>query len=923
MHTLTPKTLVSGLVLTSALLLLGTPAPAQSSPAAAATASPAPNPVAGAARAAVKAATAAVEELNYEKFTLTGKKETGLFTVWRKAGKVYIELSKDQLDKEYYEHATTVNGLGGYGILSGDDFQMQAVIVKFVRTGPTAIAVVLPQIRFQSQPGTPIDIAVKASTADSVQAVAAIVAEDKDAGKIVFDASFLLGDTLDLGATLTDALEKTNPAGAYHLDTTKTYFGPAKTFPKNVVIEADQTFVSMKPITLNTVVDPRSVQFRVKYNFAELMSTPGYMPRLEDDRVGFWDDPFIQFDKDNRWDNHVHYILRRDIEASDPSKPSPAKKPLVYTLTNTIPMQYRAAIRDAILEWNKAFVKIGILDAIQVVDQPNDPTWDPDDIRYNTIRWLPEANDSGFAEAQIEWDPRTGEIFRSGVLIDADLMRFGKLIYADEVPGAINPDPASPLSPAQLGDPALWDPTKIDPTVWGFAPKRRAGTFMHRDTGALAQAQFGALAFELYGENVPDDYTYLYLKSLIMHEVGHDFGLGHNFMGHGAFSATELRDKAFTGRNGVASSVMEYAPINLWPKGASHGDLFSPTIGPYDYHVIHWGYAPIAGAKSPEDEIPTLDKWASVAVDPHYAFASDEDVAYNGHAVDPRIAQFMLTNDPISWCETQLGIDRGLMKTLDTRLPHPQETWEEEQYAFRILVNQYSRCSNSMTHYVAGEYLTRSRQGDPGVRTALTPIPRNLERRAFANLSRYVFAENALDVSPTTLNRLVYTEYAPFADFYYNPTIRHDLSLQALLNSAQYRALSYMFSPIVLQRLDDMSSKAAPGATMSVADLFAWTQYSIFGKLANGHLPTTPAARNLQRTYTRLLINISEAPSWAKAGTPLDAQALAQHELVELSGYLKMNLMHGDLDLQTRSHLEAMSTDVRRALEARNVLVPT
>jgi hypothetical protein len=129
-----------------------------------------------------------------------------------------------------------------------------------------------------------------------------------------------------------------------------------------------------------------------------------------------------------------------------------------------------------------------------------------------------------------------------------------------------------------------------------------------------------------------------------------------------------------------------------------------------------------------------------------------------------------------------------------------------------------------------------------------------------------------------------------------------------------------MFSPLVLQRLDDMSSKAAPGATMSVADLFAWTQYSIYGKLANGQIPATPAARNLQRTYARLLIKLSNAPF---LGTPLDAQALARHELGALSGYLKMNLMRGNLDLQTRSHLEAMKAEVGRALDAHNVIVPT
>src|SRR6202790_5761655 len=75
-------------------------------------------------------------EVTYEKFTKDAEKQPGLFTLWHKDGKVYIELSKDQLGKEYYEHATTANGLGGVGILSGDDLPQEGGNGKFVRCGP-------------------------------------------------------------------------------------------------------------------------------------------------------------------------------------------------------------------------------------------------------------------------------------------------------------------------------------------------------------------------------------------------------------------------------------------------------------------------------------------------------------------------------------------------------------------------------------------------------------------------------------------------------------------------------------------------------------------------------------------------------------------------------------------------------------------
>jgi hypothetical protein len=48
-----------------------------------------------------------------------------------------------------------------------------------------------------------------------------------------------------------------------------------------------------------------------------------------------------------------------------------------------------------------AFERIGISDAVQVRDAPDDATWDPDDIRYSVIRWVTDAPSEFGAEAQI------------------------------------------------------------------------------------------------------------------------------------------------------------------------------------------------------------------------------------------------------------------------------------------------------------------------------------------------------------------------------------------------------------------------------------------------------------------------------------------------------------------------------------------
>ncbi len=732
--------------------------------------------------------------------------------------------------------------------------------------------------------------------------MANIVAEKKDDKSVVIDLSALLGDVIDFGNNLSEVVkDPTNPMGGYHLDPTRSFFGVSKAFPKNVLVEADQTFASLKPSVVDTVVDPRSIQMRIAYNFAELPDASKYMPRLVDDRVGYWDDAHIAFDHVERMDNLVRYATRWNLKASDPSKPlSPAVHPIVYTLQSTIPIEFRDPIRQAILAWNAPFEKIGIANAIQVQDQPKDADFDPDDIRYNMIRWLTESNSGGFAEAQITWDPRTGEIFRSGVMIDSDLVRFGTIqrtILGLAADGSDDPD--------------------RDERVMVH------NHFAHNDgPGAHAQLMYAAVTSALMDGGDPTEIAHktaaAYLHAVVLHEVGHDFGLAHNFIGHMAYSASQIRNRSFTEKYGVASSVMEYNPANVWPKGMSTGTVEQTVLGPYDYHVIKWGYAPVPGAKTPFDEVPTLSKWASNWTDPKVRFASDEDVAWSGHAIDPRVHQWMLTNDPLTWCTTQLGLVQSLLPKVDQRFPQSEHTYDEERIAFASLVNQYARCATNASHWIGGEYLSRSRRGDPHAEPPLTPVPLADDKKAFAILDRYLFSNDAFRYPSSTLRRLVYAEHGTVSNFGYNPPLRHDLSVADMAGRVQMRALAYMYSPLVLARLADMPTKAKAGETMTLADLFTWSQASIFGDIAGGKVgQATQVRRNLQRRYATMLATLAVKPM---PGVPYDAQALARYELAALDHSVNIAMTRPGLDVQTRAHLGALHDDVSRTLKAQRVV---
>src|SRR5580700_8008365 len=129
----------------------------------------APSPATPAARqSAAPAPEAAFGAAAYAKALVDAEKQPGLFTIYRKEGRVAMELTADQFGKDYLEHVVPANGLGGFGFHAGQMFAQEARIVRFQHDG-TRVVMIWPHTRFQATPGTPLATAVRESTADSVQ----------------------------------------------------------------------------------------------------------------------------------------------------------------------------------------------------------------------------------------------------------------------------------------------------------------------------------------------------------------------------------------------------------------------------------------------------------------------------------------------------------------------------------------------------------------------------------------------------------------------------------------------------------------------------------------------------------------------------------------------------------------------------------
>jgi hypothetical protein len=800
----------------------------------------------------------------YAGFTASAAGQHGLLGIWRKDGHVYIDIAADQLDTDFLETIVPGNGIGGDFIVWGNTDHLPAMLVRFERADD-GIAIVWPNSSFVAPGSESGTLAVERNFPQSVVGVGKIVAEG--GGHIVFDASPLFSDVLDMDHIINGSLN-TNAQTAYRLDESRTYFGVTKAFPENVVIDVEQLWATNAPhVAPDTAPDARSLQMEIVYNFAQLPHDE-YMPRYADDRVGIYDDVYLNFASgaDTARNRYLRYLVRWNFAPADPSRPSRATHPMVFYMSNTVPERFRKPIADAVLKWNGALARVGILDAIEVRPQPNDPNWDPDDIRYNVLRWVTEAHPSFGADSQTLFDPRTGEEFRTGILISAD----------------------SAASAANQ-----WR-TVIDPTRYG------------RDT-----------------DPVPEQFIYDRFLAEIMHETGHNLGMQHNFIGHAGYTAKDLQSPAFTAKYGVATTVMEYAPLNIWPRKDGQGSYVQTVLGPYDYYAMRYAYEPIPEARSPEDELPTLERWASAWSNPLYRYASDEDVSWsNGHASDPRVEQGELTNDQLGWTTVQLDLNRWLMRRDAEMLPHDGGAYQEATDAFRSSLMRYLSLASKAAHWIGGQYISRAHRGDPGAQPPIVPVPTAMQKRAFSIVDRYLFSDTNLRFSPQTLDRLGYSEWAGYGyvgwEAYgnlpiwaYDPPQRHDFPVADEIAAAQRSTIAYLLQPTVLARLDQNALESA-GPTLTTATFFDWMQQSIYRELDTAQTHTIGLLRrNLQAIYEDALVTLATAPA---AGTPPDAQALARLQLARLEAAASSRAHAAGIDEATQAHLLMLAQKARAAL---------
>jgi hypothetical protein len=500
-----------------------------------------------------------------------------------KKGDILFELSPAALTREFIYFTGLATGTGFTRVFADRSSFGNQALCRFRRVGANVL-VIQENTGFRAENGSAeLKHSVESSFPTSVLAALPIEAEQngtalaKGNPLLVRDAFDLISQlrrpTRAVGGVMVRA-EADGPS--WKMDETRSVVDLDHTgsFPLNTEFEVLLTFATESESNLNSP-DSHALSIREHHSFVALPA-PGYEPREQDPRVGFFTLPFQDFSQPYDRPLTRYLISRWRLQKKDPNAPlSEPVAPLVFYLDRAIPEPIRSAARRGALWWNAAFEQAGFKDALRIEDLP--PDADPLDIRYPTIQWTNRSG-RGWSVGQSHEDPRTGEILHAVVQLDSHRMRTVNNYWESTIP-----------SGRETAEPAL-------------------------DTFA---------ALDNLDPQINEEQVMLNRIALLTcHEMGHVLGLEHNFV-------------ASTFGRG---SVMDYfAPrVRIRTDGSADlSDAYMQGVGSYDRFVIQWGYSQKAVDGTREQEHARLEAIVKGAIAQGIVWGNYDDPRWNAYDDGP------------------------------------------------------------------------------------------------------------------------------------------------------------------------------------------------------------------------------------------------------------------------------------------------
>ena len=767
--------------------------------------------------------------------TSEAQSDEGVFTVHRIKDRLYYEIPKDRLGREFLwvsQIAKTTLGAGHGGQAAGNR------VVKWERRGDR---ILLRAVSYDivADSGAPIARAVDAANYHPIVMAFNIEALG------VEDAAVI--DVTRLFTTDVTEFSGRTRVRARSFDASRSFVERAVSFPENINVEATHTYNNPPQEPGGgrgapapgrgrgaAPLRPGSHSVLMHYSMVLLPEEP-MQARLFDERVGYFSVRQIDFGRDEHRAEQRRFITRWRLEKKDPAAAiSEPVKPIVYYIDPATPTKWVPYMKRGVEAWQAAFEEAGFRNAIIAKEAPGpqeDPEWSPEDARYSVIRWLPSTVQN--ASGPHVHDPRSGEILESDIQFHHNVMNLTRNWYFVQV---------GPLDPRAASLP------------------------------------------------LPDDLMGRLIEYVAAHEVGHTLGFQHNMKASSMYSAARLRDREWVKKMGHTPTLMDYSRFNYVAQPEDDIDVADlvPGIGPYDKWATMWGYKPIAGAETPDDEKKTLDEWARQQdTTPYLRFST----AGSGGADPGELTEAVGDEDAVA--STTLGL-KNLARVADMLLAatttRSGEPFSDLEELYGRMLGQWALEMNHVAAIVGGFSSQQKHIGQQGVR--FTPISRDRQASAVKFLNDHAFATPDWAIKPEILRRI------------------EPVGVLDRVLGGQQRVLNSLLSTARITRLVEQTALDGPAAYPPL-EFLADVRQGIWSEVYGGSSPQVDAyRRNLQRAYVETL---SDRVNGAEAEND-DARAFFRGELKTLDTDLQTALTRAT-DQATRLHIEDVRSQIARALD--------